>query len=85
MEGLKRCGKSSCLICKFVKEGRSFHNNLGNKEFYVNYDFDCDSKGNVYVGSTVTLFRMRFNNHKSSLMWYGRGQRGIPGEHLYAH
>ena len=27
---------------------------------------------------------MRFNNHKSSLMGYGRGQRGIPGEHLHA-
>ena len=93
---MKRCGKRRCEICKFVKEGRSFHNNLGNREYYVNYDFDCDSKGIVYlikckkcskqyVGSTVTSFKMRFNNHKSSLMRYGRGQMGIPGEHLYAH
>ena len=49
LEGLKRCGKSSCLICKFVKEGRSFHNNLGNRKLFANNDFDCDSKGIVYL------------------------------------
>ena len=26
-----------------------------------------------------------FNNHKSSLKRLGKGQRGIAGEHLYAH
>ena len=38
-----------------------------------------------YVGSTVTSFRKRFNNHKSSMIRLGKGQRGIPGEHLYKH
>ena len=38
-----------------------------------------------YVGSTITSFRKRFNNHKSSLVRYGKGQTGISGEHLYAH
>ena len=38
-----------------------------------------------YVGSTITSFRKRFNNHKSSLSRYGKGQRGMCGEHLYAH
>ena len=49
-------------------------------------DFDCDSKGVVYllkcqgcfkqyIGSTITVFRMQVNNHKSSLT----------GEHLYSH
>ena len=28
---------------------------------------------------------MRFNNHKSSLLRYGKGQRGMAGEHLYEH
>ena len=37
------------------------------------------------LGSTTTPFRLRFNNHKSSLRRYKRGQRGICGEHLYAH
>ena len=37
------------------------------------------------MGSTITSFRRRFNNHKSSVKRYGNGQRGIPGEHLYDH
>ena len=38
-----------------------------------------------YVGSTINMFRLRFNNHKGSFKRYGKGQRNIPGEHLYAH
>ena len=39
----------------------------------------------IYVGSTITAFRKRFNNLKSRINGYARGQRGIPGKHLYAH
>ena len=64
--------------------------------FTINHSFNCDSQGVVYVitckkcskqyvGSTTTAFRVRFNNHKSSLISYGKGQRGICGEHLYLH
>ena len=64
--------------------------------YYINYGFDCDSAGviylltcqrcsNIYVGGTVTSFQKRFNNHKSSLKRFGKGQRGIAGEHLHAH
>ena len=38
-----------------------------------------------YVGNTVTQFRLRFNNHKSSLLRFGKGQRGICGQGLYAY
>ena len=66
------------------------------RTYYVNDVFDCDSEGVVYlitckkcglqyVGNTVTPFRLRFNNHTSSVMRYGRGQRGICGQKLYAH
>ena len=37
------------------------------------------------MGSTITEFRKRFSNRKSSMNRYGKGQRGICGEHLYAH
>ena len=37
------------------------------------------------MGSTITSFRKRFNNHKSSLNRFGNGVRGIAGEYLYAH
>ena len=37
------------------------------------------------MGNTVTPFRKRFNNHKSSLNRFGKGQKGICGKHLYSH
>ena len=39
----------------------------------------------LYVGYTITSFRVRFNNHKSSMRKFGNGNRGICGEHFYAH
>ena len=65
-------------------------------EPFAYHHFNCDSLGVVYlitcmkfdkqyVGSTVTAFRKRFNNHKSSLIRYGKGQKEICGKHLYSH
>lgn len=96
LTGMCPCGKTRCQICKFIMGGRTFSDSFSKQEFYINYRFDCDSVGVVYllsckkcnkqyVGNTTTSFRKRFNNHKSSLQRYGRGQRGIPGEYLYAH
>ena len=67
-----------------------------NRVFSINYAFDCDSKGvvymiickrceKVYVDSTITSLRKMFNNHKSSLQRYDKGQRNIAGEYLYSH
>ena len=64
--------------------------------YHINYSLDYDSRGVVYlikckkclkinVGSRITAFRTRFNSDKSSMKRYERGQRGIPGEHLYAY
>ena len=55
--------------------------------YYINFSFDCDSAGviylltckrcsKIYVGSTVTSFRKRFNNHKINLKRFGKGQGG---------
>ena len=49
------------------------------------YLLKCARCFKVYVGSTITTFRKRFNNHKSSLRKYGQGIRHMAGEHLYAH
>ena len=95
-EGMVKCGKTRCQICNFVEEGESFTDSLGNRKYVINYEFDCDSNGVVYlikckrcgrqyIGSTINTFRIHFNNHKSSLNGYGRGQRNISGEHLYSH
>ena len=92
---MRKFGKARCQISNFVKEGNTFGDNTG-KEYYVNCGFDYDSEGVVYllkcercrkdyVGSTINSFRERFNNHESSLLRYGKGKRGILGEHLYSH
>ena len=94
-KGMRKCGKSRCQICNVVEEGSSFEDGRGHM-YYINFSFDCDSAGVVYlltckrcskmyVGSTVTSFQKRFNKHKSSLKRLGKGQRGIAGEHLYAY
>ena len=81
---MRKCGKGRCKICSLAEEGNEFDDGKGSRKYYVNYDFDCDSKGVVYllkfqrylkqyIGSTITAFRMRFNNHKSSLLRYGKG------------
>ena len=38
-----------------------------------------------YVGSIINSFRKRFNFHKSGLIRYEKGKRGILGEYLYSH
>ena len=72
-----------CKVCNFVKTGSTFNSNVEGRSFHINHSFDCNSNGVVYiitcricckqyVGSTTTPFRMRFNNHKSSLIiWKG--------------
>ena len=93
--GMINCSKTRCQICNFVEEGKSFTDSLGNRKYVINYEFDCDSNGVVYlikckrcgkqyIGSTINTFRTHFNNHKSSLNRYGRGQRNILGKHLYS-
>ena len=66
-KGMKKCGEARYQICNFVKEGNTFCDNTG-KVYHVNYGFDCDSKGVIYllkcdrfrkryVGSTINPFR----------------------------
>ena len=94
--GMFKCGKKKCKICDNVVTGDEFKSYVEGRSFRINHRFDCDSEGVVYlisckscgllyVGNTITAFRLRFNNHKSSLNRYGRGQRNIAGQHLYAH
>ena len=94
--GMFKCGKKKCKICDNVVTGDEFKSYVEGRSFRINHRFDCDTEGVVYlisckscglqyVGNTITAFRLRFNNHKSSLNRYGRGQRNIAGQHIYAH
>ena len=84
---MKKCGKARRQICEFVDEFDEF--GVNGRTNRINYSFDCDTGGVVYLikyrqccklylGSTITLFRKRFNNHKSNIKRDERGQRGIP-------
>ena len=94
--GMVKCNKKRCQVCNFIRQGNKFKSNVTGRTYYVNHVFDCDSEGVVYlitckkcglqyVGNTVTSFRLRFNNHKSSMMRYGKEQRGMGGQKPYAH
>ena len=86
---MKKRGKSRCQICSYVEEAEEFK--YGNKKYWINYPFDCDSEGvtyvvrciscsKIYVGSTITSFRKRFNKHKSSMRKYKQGGRNMTAE-----
>ena len=93
-KGMKKRGKSRCQIRSYVEEAEEFE--YGNKKYWINYPFDRDSEGviyvirciscsKIYVGSSITTFRKRFNNHKSSMRKYEQGGRKMAAEHLHAH
>ena len=94
--GMFKCGKKRCQVCNYISLGNKVKSKVTGKTYYVNHIFVCVSEAVVYlitcrkcglqsVGNTVTSFRLRFNNHKSSIVRYGNGQRGICGQSLYAH
>ena len=85
-----------CSIMLVMNAGDEFKSYVEGRSFRINHRFNCNSEGVVYlisskscwlqyVGNTITAFRLRFNNHKSSLNRYGRGQGNIAGQHLYAN
>ena len=51
----------------------------------VIYVIRCTRCSKIYVGSTITSFRKRFNNHNSSMRKYEQGGKKMVVEHLYAH
>ena len=82
---MAKCGKARCQICNFVQEGENFMDSLGNRKYVINYEFDCDSNGVLYlikrkrccrqyICSAINAFGIRFNKHKSSLNRYVRRQ-----------
>ena len=85
-----------CRVCGSILVGDTFRSTVQQRVFRINHHFDCNSQGVIYlitcgkcskqyVGSTITTFCLRFNNHKSSINWFSKGQRGLSGQHLYEH
>ena len=91
------CGRKNCEICYILHQGDTFESlNIGQQCKIINFSFNCNS-GNVvyllryktcenkYVHSTVSKFRSRFNQYKSSINLYGKGERGFIQEPVIEH
>ena len=90
-DGNKHCGNSRCMVCKFMLTSKTVSVPGSNVKLYPG-NFNCNSSnvtyfltctrcsmGN-YIGETKTPFRLRFNNHKSSIR---RHLSGLPvSEHF---
>ena len=83
-----------CRVCESIVVGDTFRSIVQQRVFRINHHFDCNSQGVIYlitcgkcskqyVGNTT--FRLRFNNHKSSINRFSKGQRGLSDQHLYGH
>ena len=83
-------GGGECKVCDSIVVADTFQSTVQRCTFHINHHFDYNSQGVVYlitcgkcskqyVGNTVTSFRLRFNNHKSSLNRFSKGQRGLCG------
>ena len=98
-QGTVKCGNKRCMICKeHLKIGQSFTSKKTNKSYSINYHLDCNSENVVYllscrvcnlqyVGSTITSFRLRFNNHKSRIATHSKASRAYKDmdDPLYKH
>ena len=76
LKGCVGCGDGR--ICKSLVEGENFKSNVTGRSYVINSKLDCNTDHVIYllscskcckqyVGSTITKFRTRFNNHKSRL------------------
>ena len=94
--GIYKCGNKRCEICNLLELGDTFSSTVTNKEYRLNFPFDCNSHCVVYlltckickkqyVGSTITKFRMRYNQYKSNIKLYGEGKRGFQQERFIEH
>ena len=78
--GCIKCKRSSCNLCKNVLiESNFFQSFQTNRKYFIKPRLSCDSKNVIYlascnkcrlqyVGSTATQFKVRFRNHKSSMV-----------------
>ena len=76
--GTVRCSSRRCKVCKYIDENSHFKSSQDDRRYSINYSLNCNSNNFVYlitckkcslqyVGSTVTKFRLRFNNDKSRI------------------
>ena len=94
--GMYKCGVGRCDNCCLLDIGNTFSSTVTGKIYHMNFPFDCNSQCVVYlltckickkqyVGSTITKFRLRYNQYKSNIKLYGEGRRGFQQESFIEH
>ena len=74
--------------CNALYLSNEFESTVTGKRYHINSKYDCNSINVIYLltckrcrkqyfGSTVTKFRLRFNQYKSNIKLYGEGKRGF--------
>ncbi len=72
------CNKTRCKTCTHMQNTTSFSSHRTGQSFKIRQDSDCDSSNVVYmiqcaqcgiqyIGETGTSFRLRMNNHRSTI------------------
>ena len=95
-KGGSPCRKSICQVCKVMCSATTFISQVTNKEYRIDFSFNCDSSNMVYmmecsvcglqdVGSTCTSFRVSFNNNKSCNRRFNGGASGVPQAQIFRY
>ena len=78
--GCFKCNKNRCDLCKnYFVESKDFSSFRTGRSYKIRSNLTCDSKNVIYlvackkcklqyIGSTTTEFKVRFRNHKSSMI-----------------
>ena len=77
--GCSHCGKRCDLCKKFLLQASKFQSSATGRFYPIRQNVSCSSKNVIYlatcskcnlqyVGSTSTVFKVRFRNHKSSML-----------------
>ena len=96
--GTVKCSSRRCEVCKYMDENSHFKSSQDDRRYSINYNLNCNSSNVVYlitckkcslqyVGSTITKFRLRFNNHKSRIRRHetlGQAEKRVD-DILYRH
>ena len=80
LPGMKKCNKSGCEVCPFVRKGVELKIPISQKTVKLNASVDCTSKNTVYcifcnksgcnqiyVGQSQRELKLRFSEHKTSV------------------
>ena len=81
--GMFISGNKKCKMCGFVKIGPIFCSSTNGGTSTLTIPLIVILVG-LPILCTITSFRAKFNNHKSSLRKFGNGNRGSCGEQIYA-